>query len=226
MRRAARQHLLTALLVVAVTSGCAVAEPAGDAGDPGPVAQPAAEQGDLAEEQVYAETFAEPAPDWPDPEAFLDGGGYRLAAGERAEVPYEVPGDALGALVETALTIGVGGAAALACDLGEAGGVVRVVLSSDGRLRVVQEHDGAERVLDETVLPEGSHAEPGEQTVLRLLCSDSPEGLAVAVAAHGGPLRFVPGADGAVPTGPWRLVVSAEQGEPTELAEVAVRLVE
>jgi len=240
MRRAAGQPLLTALGAVLLLCGCGggatvAAGSAPEQGARGPSAPviapsgPAAprtdDRGTLAEDHAYLEDFSEVSGSWPDPDAFGDD-GYTLAAGEVVPVPYAVPTSALGGLAEVGVTMRATGATTLTCDLGSTGGTVAVELRAEGGWSLDQTRGGAVTELAGGTLDPGQRGEPGELTAVRLLCTSSPDGLAVGVSLHGADVTFVDGAAGEVPAdGPTWTVASTGQA-PSLLSAVLVTLVE
>ncbi|MFC3686807.1 hypothetical protein [Aquipuribacter hungaricus] len=245
MRRDARQHLLSAAAAALLLAGCGTASTAADgagaaasggartpdgADAPG-TAEPSADgassspplregQGRLAEEPAFVDELDEASDAWPDPDAFT-GDGYRLAAGETVDVPYSAPGSALGSLLVVAVTMPETGAVTAVCDLGPALSV-SLELRAEGGWLVEQTTDGTPVELDSGTLDPGQRGEPGEATALRLLCSDSPDGLAVGVSLHGAGLSFVTGATGAVPAGgpTWRVSSTGDVGSVLDSVDV------
>lgn len=118
-----------------------------------------------------------------------------------------------------------GRAAALSCDLG-ASGTVTVDLRADGS-HVVSQLMGTQRLeLASDTLWEGGRGVPGELTVLRLLCGDGADGLAVGVAFHAGQIQFVEGIQGVMLEQSVRFTVSALGSAPARLDEVGASLIE
>ncbi len=244
MRRATGQHLLIAAGVL-LLAGCgagavpAAAPDAMSTADAGTAMATAPTtdgtgltdettappgQGTLADSPAFTEEFDAGTEAWPTPGAF-DEGEYVLASGTAVDVPYQVPAEALGALAEVGVTMTDGGATSLTCDLGESGLVV-LRLAADGSYTVTQQVAATTTELAAATLPAGQRGEPGELTALRLLCSDSPDGLAVALSLHGAGLSFVEGVQGEMPAqGPaWSVQAS---GEVSSLLDtVLVTLVE
>lgn len=205
----------------AASPGSTAAADDGDGSSPAP-ARPG--QGSLADDPVFTEEFDEDTGAWPDASAFADG-QYVLEPGATAAVPYELPASALGALTAVGVVMADGGATSLTCDLGDAGAVV-LRLGADGSYTVTQQVGATATELAADTLDRGQRGEPGEPTALRLVCSDSPEGLAVAISLHGAGLTFVDGVQGDMPAdGPtWSLEATGEV--PSRLDVVLVTLVE
>jgi len=180
-------------------------------------------QGRLAQEPAFVDELDQASDAWPDAGAF-GGGGYVLAAGEVVDVPYTAPAAALGSLLAVGVTMPSTGAVTLTCDLGTTGEVT-LERQAEGGWAVRQTVDGASDELDAGTLDPGQRGEPGEPTALRLVCSDSPEGLAVGVSLHGAGISFVTGTTGAVPAGgpTWR--ISSTGDADTLLDSVYVYLV-
>lgn len=157
--------------------------------------------------------------------AYTDESARTLATGEAVPVPFDPPADALGALTEVGVVMPPTGATTLACDLG-ADGSVALELTAEGGWTVLHSTDGASAELAGGVLEPGQRGEPGELTALRLLCSSSPDGLAVGVSLHGAGVTFVEGATGEVPPGGPSWQVSSTGQADVEVSTVLLTLVE
>lgn len=234
MRRASGQPLLRLAVVLLAAPLAAVV--AGCGGGASPAGAPAAEG-------AGAVTASEPSPGVPRPDEpsgpagqgrLADGYAYEdrpattLAAGEDLALPFRPPAGALGALAEAGVVMPEGGATTLTCDLG-AEGSVALRLTAEGGWSLVQSTGAQERTDEELaagVLEPGRRAEPGELTALRLLCSGSPEGLAVGVSLHGAGVTFVEGATGDVPPGGPTWTVASTGTADVRLETVLLTLVQ
>lgn len=245
MRRLAHQLLLSLLAGTMLLSGCgAGAAPTGaqpsqarTSDDEGAAPRPSTDddvteaplrqgQGRLAEEPVYLDELDEAPEGWP---GTAGADGYPLPAGETVDVPYSAPASALGSMLAVGVTMPVGSATTITCDLG-ATGTVSLELRAEGAWTVTLVTGGTGTELDAGTLDPGQRGEPGEPTALRMACSDSPDGLAVGVSLHGGDIGFVPGLGGAVPAGgpTWQVSSTGAAGTAPDvvLDSVYVYLVE
>ena len=218
--------MTTAAVALLLGSGCGLSAtpPTAAPTAPSPTRPAAPGQGQLADDYAWTEDFSEVSDDWPDAEAFT-GDGYVLAAGDNVPVPFDPPATPLGALAEVGVTMPEAGATTLTCDLGRTG-TVALELAADGVWALTQTTGAGTTELAGGALAPGQRGEPGELTALRLLCSGSPDGLAVGVSLHGAGVTFVDGATGEVPDGGPTWTVSSTGRPDVVLDAVLVTLVE
>lgn len=156
-------------------------------------------QPSLDDEPAFVDRFEGGVEGWDGPLARAAGGGAVLAADgqepTRALAPWEPPADLAGAMAEAAVNLPATGTAGLVCGLGTPEVDVTMLLDAEGTLTVAQ----GDTVLAEAALTDVERSDPGEPTLLRLLCATGADAtLAVAYAVNATPLAFVEGTPGGV----------------------------
>jgi hypothetical protein len=184
MRTTMALRLATATLAVLALAGCggddeppAAERPAGTA-TPAATRDPAA--GSFPDRPQHADDFADRASGWP--AAGYRRGAYAVADGA-VLAPWPVRPATRGTLSEATLAPPDGGAAGLLCRASADGGTgYALLLGADGRVRLLRFEDGRASTLKEHRLTPNERADPGEPSLLRLVCGSGAPGGPVTLA--------------------------------------------
>jgi len=165
-----------------------------DADDPSPASSPTGvdRRPDLDDEPSFTDGFTE-AGSWPEP-AVVGGGTLSLAAPPGGEdvlvaAPYQAPDGVPGLMVVAATRLTGDGRSGLFC-FGPPGSGTAYVLWYDptGQVTITRVEGGTETVVGQAPVDPMARSDEGEDTLLRLLCAETDEGISLGFTVNASPI--------------------------------------
>lgn len=179
----------------------------------------------LDQEESFTDRFTEPGR-WSPPAVVGDGTlSLRADDGQDATTtaPYEAPAGAAGVMVEALVRLDGPGRIGLFC-LGPPGAATAYLLWYDpaGPVTIVRRDGATETVVGRAPVDPTSRSDPGEETLLRLLCAQTADGINLGHTVNASPIDTTITDDGgSLPSGPLRSGVAVRGGAGGSTARVS-----